>query len=182
MKPESNERIRFKLLLQTQFIHSAVMMRKAAFDKLGGYDTKYLYAEDYDLWCRFADAGCELANIPEVLIKFRNQPGSVSARSSPTQNIQAENSYQINERNLAKYMILPRPRLIDLVNLVNGHDMKIRDALSALRDHLSLVRAYGRNGARNERELHEARLCYRDLRREFLSRLIHLIYRRRSRQ
>ncbi|MBU6427159.1 glycosyltransferase [Patescibacteria group bacterium] len=168
IKAENNERIHFKLILGTQFIHSAVMMRKDAFNMLGGYDTNYLYAEDYDLWCRYADAGYELANIPEILIRFRSQPGSVSVLASSTQKIQAEHAYQVNERNLKPYLKLTRPQLEDMIAFINGWPMKTGPAFASLKRYKLIVQEYVAKGAHTTEEQWQAILCYKDMRRELV--------------
>ena len=51
--------------------HPAAMIRADAIHKLGGYRTEYTAAcEDYDLWLRLAEVG-RVANLPEVLLKYR---------------------------------------------------------------------------------------------------------------
>lgn len=148
-KPLESARIAFKLILQTQFIHSSVMMRKEAFDKLGGYDTEYLYAEDYDLWCRMADAGLKLANLSEPLIKFRLQTG-VSIIASKTQKEQEERAYGINDRNAGKYFDWRRPRVKRLVDFVNSRKQALNEKLAALRDYRRLTSEYCRRNALNK--------------------------------
>ena len=52
--------------------HPGVAMRKAALLKVGGYGyTKQGWAEDYHLWCKFLKAGYIIANLPDVLIRYR---------------------------------------------------------------------------------------------------------------
>jgi len=58
--------------------HSAVMMRKDAFDATGGYRRSFLHAEDYDLWLRMAER-FEMANLPDVLVYCRVHARQVSA-------------------------------------------------------------------------------------------------------
>jgi hypothetical protein len=58
--------------------HSAIMMRKDAFEATGGYRRAFLHAEDYDLWLRMAER-FEMANLPDVLVHCRVHPHQVSA-------------------------------------------------------------------------------------------------------
>ncbi|HET6251733.1 MAG TPA: glycosyltransferase [Tepidisphaeraceae bacterium] len=51
-------------------IHPSVMMRRQAVEKVGGYREEYKWLEDHDLFLRLAEIGC-LANLPEVLLKYR---------------------------------------------------------------------------------------------------------------
>jgi glycosyltransferase involved in cell wall biosynthesis len=50
--------------------HPAVMFRKQAALELGGYRKEYEFAEDMDLWLRFAEIG-RIANLDEPLLKYR---------------------------------------------------------------------------------------------------------------
>ena len=60
------------------------MMRKWAVDKIGGYRNEYLWSEDLDLFLRLAEVG-RLANLPDVLVKYRNHPGSTNHRRAKIQ-------------------------------------------------------------------------------------------------
>lgn len=62
----------------------AAMMRKAAVMKAGAYRNEYLWSEDLDLFLRLAEVG-RLANLPEVLVKYRNHPGSTNHRRAVLQ-------------------------------------------------------------------------------------------------
>src|SRR5581483_691092 len=50
--------------------HSTVMLRKDAFDRVGGYRGAFLAAEDYDLWLRLAEH-YELANLAQPVCRYR---------------------------------------------------------------------------------------------------------------
>ena len=51
-------------------IHPAVMMRREAVAKVGGYREEYKWLEDHDLFLRLAEIG-KLANLPDMLLKYR---------------------------------------------------------------------------------------------------------------
>jgi glycosyltransferase involved in cell wall biosynthesis len=140
-KPVPWLEIKFPLLLQTQFIHSTVTMRAEIFRTLGGYDTNYLHAEDYDLWSRMSDAGYQLENIPQFLVKFRVQPQSVTSIPA-SQKVQELHSLQINARNIKPYVVLPEKDLYRLMKLVNHRTLPFRDIFAALADYRKLVDAY----------------------------------------
>jgi glycosyltransferase involved in cell wall biosynthesis len=57
-------------------VHPAVMMRRDAVDRVGGYREQYTHVEDLDLFLRLAEVG-RLCNLPEVLLKYRKHLGSV---------------------------------------------------------------------------------------------------------
>lgn len=64
------------------FIHSSVMMRRQAYERVGGYRPGLNLAEDFDLWLRMSPSTL-MANLPERLIRYRIHNGSVSARKLP---------------------------------------------------------------------------------------------------
>jgi len=65
---------------------SLVMVRREAFDAVGGFDTFLRYSEDYDLWLRLAARGPILYQV-ETLASYRVHGGNVSL--GPDQNIKA---------------------------------------------------------------------------------------------
>jgi len=60
-------------------VHPAVMMRTAAIRQVGGYRDQYDTLEDLDLFLRLAEIG-KLANLPDVLLKYRQHFSSVTHR------------------------------------------------------------------------------------------------------
>ena len=60
-------------------VHPAVMMRTAAVRQIGGYRDQYDTLEDLDLFLRLAEIG-KLANLPDVLLKYRQHFSSVTHR------------------------------------------------------------------------------------------------------
>ena len=109
--------IRFSLLLQNQFIHSTMMIRRGVFNKFGGYDNNFIYAEDYDLWSKIIEKNIVL-NIDKVVSKFRIQPGSVT-KMKDTQIIQLKNNMVVvfrNVRNLVDYTDDQIQKMYDMVN------------------------------------------------------------------
>jgi glycosyltransferase involved in cell wall biosynthesis len=51
--------------------HSTVCMRKKSFENCAGpYNEAYMYAQDYELWCRTVDT-LTFANMQEVLLRYR---------------------------------------------------------------------------------------------------------------
>jgi len=73
--PLSDEKLRAFLRHGNPFVQSTIMMRKAAFDAVGGYRSLRT-AEDYDLWCRMAEV-TQIANMRERLARFRIIEGGI---------------------------------------------------------------------------------------------------------
>jgi glycosyltransferase involved in cell wall biosynthesis len=87
-RPLHNEQIQRMILNQSGVMwHPTVLMRKAAFAHVSGY-RNVVDAEDYDLWLRMAEL-FELANLPQVLLKYRLHPGQVSVAKCRKQALAA---------------------------------------------------------------------------------------------
>jgi len=93
-KPTHNE-IMFQMLFQCHLCHPSLMLRRKNilyFDLK--FDINFSHAEDYDFFVRIG-RHFQLANIQEVLLKYRIHEGSVSAKHK---SIQIENSIKIKQR------------------------------------------------------------------------------------
>jgi cellulose synthase/poly-beta-1,6-N-acetylglucosamine synthase-like glycosyltransferase len=58
----------------------ASIIRRSAFEAVGGFDGALRSAEDLDLWIRLLSAGWRGAILPEVLVRYRRRPGSLSTQ------------------------------------------------------------------------------------------------------
>lgn len=72
--PATDADIRRTIAQRNPFAHSCVMFRTKLVKKLGGYDPKVRYGQDYDLWFRSLDQ-TKLANLPENLCYRRTGSG-----------------------------------------------------------------------------------------------------------
>jgi glycosyltransferase involved in cell wall biosynthesis len=78
--------------------HSTVMLRKAAFDRHRlRYDPAYEACEDYELWAR-AICHMELANLPEVLLRYRCHDQNITVVKK---RLMTENTRRVRRRLLA---------------------------------------------------------------------------------
>lgn len=76
--------IKQRMLRRNQFPHSGVLIRRAALGKVGLYDERCRYAQDFELWLRIGTK-YELANLPNVYIKQRVNPEGVTGRKNMQQ-------------------------------------------------------------------------------------------------
>ena len=60
-------------------IHPALMVRRDVMKRVGGYRPEYNFVEDFDLYFRLLDEG-ELANVPGVLLDYRQHQASTNAQ------------------------------------------------------------------------------------------------------
>lgn len=77
-------------LLGSPFCHAPCMVRKEAFDTVGGYsvDDKLLRVEDYHLWLKMYKAGFRGRNLPQILYGMRDDRNAYNRRKF---------KYRINE-------------------------------------------------------------------------------------
>lgn len=68
--PLSNKETKNWLRKRCPFNHMTVMMRKSKVIGVGNY-IDWHYNEDYYLWIRMAEAGCNFANLPDTLVSVR---------------------------------------------------------------------------------------------------------------
>jgi glycosyltransferase involved in cell wall biosynthesis len=86
--PADDSAIRRALIRRNPFVHSSVVMRRAALEVAGDYDEGLLVAQDYDLWIRMSRV-TRLANLPDPLVLRRLTPGRVSS-TRDTDRLRAE--------------------------------------------------------------------------------------------
>lgn len=97
--PADDAVLRFGLLFDNYFVHSSVVMRRAVLDKVGGYceDRSRQPPEDYELWSRIMRK-YKVANLPDVLMAYREVPGSMSRTGF---NPFVNNLIRISSENIA---------------------------------------------------------------------------------
>jgi glycosyltransferase involved in cell wall biosynthesis len=76
--PTGSEEIRRYLRQGNCIAHGSVLLRRDAVEEAGGYHEDMEPAEDYDLWLRLIERR-EVACLPEVLYRWRENPGGISA-------------------------------------------------------------------------------------------------------
>ncbi len=76
--PIEHDEIRKKIMLHDLILNSSVLMDRKMLDDIGLYDINLSGSEDYDLWFRAIARGYRLGNIPEYLVRIRENPNSVT--------------------------------------------------------------------------------------------------------
>jgi glycosyltransferase involved in cell wall biosynthesis len=83
--PITDDHIKASLLFESPFAHPAVMIRRAALEKLDQYySPDFPYVEDWELWTRLIRSA-EASNIPMPLLKYRIHAKSVSQQFTRVQ-------------------------------------------------------------------------------------------------
>ena len=69
----------FPALLHANTINGAALLRRGAFDRVGGFDESMIDGcEDWEFWIRVVDAGYHGVIIPEFLFRYRRRADSMS--------------------------------------------------------------------------------------------------------
>jgi glycosyltransferase involved in cell wall biosynthesis len=76
---------------RTSPTHPAATIRKAALKRVGAYRDGFRHAEDLDLFLRLAEVG-KIANLPEVLLSYRQHFKKIGHRFSEEQGVAARNA------------------------------------------------------------------------------------------
>ena len=84
--PAEHDEIKSAMAVRCPFCHPTVLIRKQAFVLAGGYRKAFVQAEDYDLWLRIAER-YKLANLKQVVLKYRIHPHQVSMRKRKQQTL-----------------------------------------------------------------------------------------------
>jgi hypothetical protein len=99
-------------MVRCPLAHPSVMIRKSALERHGlRYDASFPRAQDYDLWCRCVHHGLALANIPEMLLRYRTNPGQASGLQHEFQHAQGD---RIRSEMLLRSGFDPSPRQLQL--------------------------------------------------------------------
>lgn len=152
--------IRYAMVLQNQFIHSSVMMRKGVFDRLGGYRSEYDFAEDYDIFSRILETG-DMSNVDAVLIRFRASSGGVTTQSA-TQKVQAENSLKVTMRNSSRYITLSPEKMKNLTDMMNNKKLSLLKIISGLNSYKKLTESYVKKNKLAPEEINGIMEIYRN--------------------
>jgi glycosyltransferase involved in cell wall biosynthesis len=111
--------IREGLQKQNWFGHSTVMIRRAIFNELGGYDTAFKYAHDYELMIRVAEK-YKVANLNEPLCLWRSSPGNISNAKTGEQKQFAEKARissltRLSRKNTGVPIAIKEPPLVSVI-------------------------------------------------------------------
>jgi glycosyltransferase involved in cell wall biosynthesis len=99
-RPESHEEIAARMYWEIPFIHPSVMVRKAFYTEMGGYDESLVTTgEDNDLWLR-GYRRFRYANLPAVLVRY-------TAVMKQSFKVDAERSYVLARAAVRERAIIP---------------------------------------------------------------------------
>lgn len=123
----TQDEMRWKLMFTSPLAHSSVMMRRDCVLEAGGYDERFRYAPDYDLWSRLALRGHRLANLDDclALIRIHGIADGVMALQSDL----IDEVARVSARNIKDYLDIPitPDEARRMVLLVNYHRCPAED-------------------------------------------------------
>ncbi len=99
---EHNDILKAMLKMSPSFIHPSVMYYKDAVLKVGGYDSNFKHAEDFDLFLRLSKIG-KISNMSERLIYLRKHENNISLLNAEEQiknTIISKDIYKHNNNSL----------------------------------------------------------------------------------
>lgn len=107
--PLKDEELRFHLLFDNPFVHSAVLFHKEAWAQAGFYCSKNSgqFPEDFDLWQRLSKVG-KIRNVREFLLNYRTTKTGMSE------------NFDINKRNLTVKLCLGYHRTLFQIDSSNN--------------------------------------------------------------
>lgn len=83
--PTDDKDIRKIMLRHGPFVHSSVLIRKRILIKIGKYNNKHTYSEDYDLYLNLGTTS-EFHNIPKFMVNYRINPFGISVTKYSAQH------------------------------------------------------------------------------------------------
>ena len=106
--PTEHEGIKKHLVVGSSIPHGSAMVRRSVLIEAGGYDERYEYSQDYDLWLRLCEVG-ELRNIGEFLYMLRSWPGAITKTRKDQQDKYADLARQeaTRRKNAEKPEMIP---------------------------------------------------------------------------
>lgn len=108
------------VLKGTPFIHPSIMMKKSAYEKLGGYTVseRTVRGQDLDLWFRFFAQGLKGYNIQDPLIEYYEKKNDYKKRTLKTAIMYTKTNlygYRLVKAKLYEFPLAFKPILSYLV-------------------------------------------------------------------
>ncbi|MCK4786759.1 MAG: FkbM family methyltransferase, partial [Desulfobacteraceae bacterium] len=121
--PTGCEDIKKKLLAENSVFHGSAMVRRQPLVEIGGYDEKYKYSQDYDLWLRLSEVA-EIQNLGEYLYLSRSSQESLSVTRKEQQDKYAELAQQeaLQRKNVQKSKMTSEASLSTIIDKKDFRD------------------------------------------------------------
>ena len=116
------DEIRKNLIVKNCFAHPTIFIRKNIFEKYGYYKQKYLYAQDYELWCRL---------IYKFQLKAKNLINELIIMNQPIE--------RLLHKNMSKLLMQFRNEIITKVVYLKYAENKIGGLISIFKFLIKIV-------------------------------------------
>lgn len=138
--PETPQEIKVSLLFDTPILNSTAMVRRVFLQTYAlAYNADYKYfAEDYEFWQRLGEV-CDLANMPEVLIKYRVLPASASRKNRERNREIMTGLYFAYFQRIGLPATAQEARLHDLIRYTGPKDFSDIRRLTTVQDWLEKI-------------------------------------------
>ncbi len=109
--------IKTHLIKRNYFVHSTILIRKDILTKCGLYNEKYLYGQDYELWCRL---------IYKYDLKAKNLRDKLIIQNVPLERLLKKNDLKIviqrknSIRTKLKYLKYSRNKLKGIISIISN--------------------------------------------------------------
>lgn len=102
LQPQTDIKIRNRMLFGNPFIHATVIFRKSVLEKIGLYDEDFIYTEDWHLWARIGKYG-KMYNLPSYdIFRFYGERG-ISIKNRQTMSINRMRLIQKFKKNYPNF-------------------------------------------------------------------------------
>lgn len=125
--PNLDAEIRCEMLFNSVLYHPTVMIRKQILDQYALRYEDCLHAEDYALWLRIMER-CKVANIPEVLVRYRQHTNQIVNLYSDQKIKSAD---RIREQQLKALGVVPSEREM-MIHHNLSYDIPTRDVKNVI--------------------------------------------------
>lgn len=119
------------LVVGPVFFHATIMMRKSAYDLVGGYTVskRTMRAQDYDMWFRFFACGLRGYNLKEPLYKVLEDENAFKRRNLKSRIYETQTrliGYKLIHVPWHKYIYAFKPILVALIpnSIINNYHKK----------------------------------------------------------
>lgn len=100
--PLEREDIILRSLIAPPIHHVGSILKKKDIIEIGGYDDRFVYAADYDLWERLIREGLKITTTPQILVAIREHGRSVSRSEHGRRDLQEVK--EIAGRNINRFV------------------------------------------------------------------------------
>ena len=137
---ESDVVLRCQLLVMNPLAHPSVVLRRHVIEEIGGYQESLAAAVDYELWVRAASV-CKFANLPEVLVRYRQHSMQATCQNMALRDKRAEIS-QCALDTLTQETKLTLCEIQAMSDLASGywHELDPRNVVQAGETLWSIIR------------------------------------------